>query len=76
MSSPLHPLGDYVVAVGEKAKTKTASGLYLPEKAQAKPKSVIVIAIGKDVKNLAVGDRFFYKEYSGDNTDIDHEVKK
>ncbi|HSX45602.1 MAG TPA: co-chaperone GroES family protein, partial [Candidatus Saccharimonadia bacterium] len=36
MSAPLQPLGDYVVAVAEEAETKTASGLYLPDKAQEK----------------------------------------
>ena len=37
MSAPLQPLGDYIVAVGEQAESKTASGLYLPDKAQEKP---------------------------------------
>ncbi len=36
MSTPLQPLGDYVVAVGEEAETKTASGIYLPEKSGRK----------------------------------------
>lgn len=68
MSSPLQPLGDYIVAQGEEAETKTASGLYLPEKALDKPKTAKVVAIGKDVKQLKVGDRIVYKSYS--NTDI------
>ncbi len=32
MSSSIQPLNDYVVAEPEEAPTKTASGLYLPEK--------------------------------------------
>jgi chaperonin GroES len=64
MSAPLQPLGDYVVAVGEEAETKTASGLYLPDKAQEKPKTAKVVAVGPSAKQLKVGDRIVYKSYS------------
>jgi chaperonin GroES len=64
MSAPLQPLGDYVVAVGEEAETKTASGLYLPDKAQEKPKTAKVVAVGPDAKQVKVGDRIVYKTYS------------
>ncbi len=68
MSTPLQPLGEYVVAVGEEAETKTASGLYIPENAAEKPKTVKVLAVGKDVKHIKVGDRIVYKAYA--NTDV------
>lgn len=68
MSAPLQPLGDYVVAVNEAAKSKTASGLYLPDNAQEKPKTAKVVAVGKEAKQIKVGDRIVYKSYS--NTDI------
>lgn len=64
MSSPIQPLADYVVAVAEEAETKTASGLYLPDTAKEKPKTAKVTAVGKDVKQLKVGDRIIYKSYS------------
>jgi chaperonin GroES len=64
MSTPLQPLGDYVVAVGEEAATKTASGLYLPDQAQEKPKTAKVVAVGPDAKQVKVGDRIVYKSYS------------
>ena len=64
MITPLQPLGDYVVAVGEEAETKTASGLYLPDKAQEKPKTAKVVAVGKEVKQVKSGDRIVYKSYS------------
>jgi chaperonin GroES len=64
MSAPLQPLGDYVVAVGEEAETKTASGLYLPDKAQEKPKTAKVVAVGPNAKQVKVGDRIVYKSYS------------
>ena len=68
MSTKIQPLADYVVAVGEEAETKTASGLYLPEKAAEKPKVAKVVAVGKDVKQVKVGDRILYKTYS--TTDV------
>lgn len=64
MSAPLKPLTDRVVAVKEEAKTKTASGLYLPDSAKEKSAVAIVQAVGPDVKSLKVGDRIVYKEYS------------
>jgi len=64
MTAPLQPLGDYVVAVGEEAETKTASGLYLPDKAQEKPKTAKVVAIGPQARQVKVGSRIVYKSYS------------
>lgn len=64
MSTPLQPLNDFVVAVGEAAETKTASGIYLPENAQEKPKTAKVVAVGKAAKQIKVGDRIVYKSYS------------
>ena len=64
MSTPLQPLADYVVAQAEAAETKTASGLYLPEKTAEKPKTAKVVAVGAEVKQVKVGDRIIYKSYS------------
>jgi len=64
MSSLLQPLADYVVAQAEEAETKTASGLYLPDKAAEKPKIAKIVAVGKDAKQVKVGDRIVYKSYS------------
>lgn len=64
MSAPLQPLGDYVVAQAEAAKSKTASGLYIPESATEKPKTAKIVAVGKDVKQVKVGDVIVYKGYS------------
>jgi len=61
---PIQPLADYVVAVAEKAEAKTASGFYLPDKAQEKPKVAKVVAVGKSAEQIKVGDRILYKTYS------------
>jgi chaperonin GroES len=71
MSVPLHPLGDFVVATQEEAETKTASGLYLPDKAQEKPKIAKVVAVGPKAKQLKVGDRIVYKSYSTTEIKVD-----
>ena len=69
----LNPLADWVVAEQEEAVTKTASGLYLPDKAAEKPKIAKVVKvgpgkIGKDGKTIPMtikpGDRIVYKSYS------------
>ena len=67
-NTPLQPLADYVVAVAEEAETKTASGILLPEAAKEKPAYARVEAVGKAVKEIRVGDRIIYKNYS--STDI------
>jgi len=64
MSVPIQPLADYVVAQQEEAQSKTASGLYLMEKSQEKPKVAKVLAVGKDAKQVKAGDRIIYKGYS------------
>lgn len=68
MSVPIQPLADYVVAQAEAAENKTASGLYLPDKATEKPKVAKVVAVGKKVTEIKAGDRIVYKSYS--TTDV------
>ena len=68
---PIMPLADYVVAVGEEAVSKTASGLYLPGNATEKPKIAKVVAVGKVVKEIKVGDRIILKCYS--STEVKHD---
>ena len=71
MSAPIKPLGDRVVATKEETSNKTASGLYLPDSAKEKATSAIVKAVGKDVKDVKVGDRIVYKEYATTELKID-----
>lgn len=80
MASKIKPLNDYVLAQAEEAETKTASGLYIPDKAQEKPKIAKVVAVGPgrvgdDNERIPVevkeGDRVIYGGYS--NTEVKHE---
>ncbi len=68
MSVPIQPLADYVVAKGEEAASKTASGLYLPDAATEKPKTAKVLALGEDVSRVKIGDKIIYKSFS--TTDV------
>ena len=71
MSTPITPLADRVVAVREEAKTQTASGIYLPENAKEKSVLVEIKAVGPEVKELKVGDKIVYKDYSSTELKID-----
>lgn len=71
MSTSLNPLADYLVAQQEEATTKTASGLYLPDKATEKPKIAKVLKVGKGVKEVKTGDRIVYKSYSTTEVKVD-----
>jgi len=73
MSVKVHPLADYVVAQAEEAKTKTASGLYLPQNATEKPKVAKIVAVGVDAKQVKVGDRIIYKSFSPTEVKVDGE---
>ncbi len=70
--SALNPLGDWVVAEQEEAATKTASGLYLPDKATEKPKVAKVLKVGVKVKEIKKGDRIVYKSYSTTEIKLDN----
>ncbi len=75
MNVKVQPLDEYVVAVAEEAQTKTASGLYLPGGAAEKPKVAKVVAVGKAVAEVKVGDRILYKnEYEATNVKVDGEA--
>jgi chaperonin GroES len=63
MGVKIQPLSDYVVAQDEKAESKTASGLYLPDSAKEKPKTAIVVAVGPDAKQVKVGDQIDREDY-------------
>lgn len=73
MSVNLHPLADYIVAQGDTANERTASGLYLPNNAQEKPKTATVLATGPAVKQVKKGDRIIYKSYSTTDVKVEKE---
>ncbi len=73
----LKPLADRVLLKQEKAETKTASGIIIPETAQEKTQTGTVEAVGtgteKDKITVKVGDRVMYDKYAGTQVKIDGE---
>ncbi len=58
------PLRDFVLAQPGEAQIKTKSGIFLPDSATEKSETAVVKAVGKDVKDLKVGNQIVYKSYS------------
>ena len=69
------PLADRVMVKLEKNESKTAGGIIIPDTAQEKTQTGVVIAIGddKEVIKVAVGQRVMYDKYAGTNVKIDGE---
>jgi chaperonin GroES len=59
----LNPLADRIIARPIESDTKTASGILLPDQAKEKTQMAEVLAVGKDVKEVKVGDRIIHSEY-------------
>ena len=73
----LRPLADRVLAKPEKAETKTASGIIIPDAAQEKTQTAVIEAVGpgtdKEKITVKVGERVMYDKYAGTSVKIDGE---
>ncbi len=73
----IKPLADRVLVKNDKPETKTASGIIMPETAQEKTQTAVVVAAGPgtdDVKvTLKKGDHIIYEKYAGTPIKIDGE---
>jgi chaperonin GroES len=67
----LQPLADRIVAKPLEAEAKTSSGFYVPDGAKEKPQMAQVVAIGKDVGEIKVGDTIVYSQYKPDTVKAD-----
>ena len=65
----LKPLADRVLVKNDKAETKTAGGIIIPEVAQEKTQTATVIAVGPGTDDekitVKVGDSIMYDKYAG-----------
>ena len=59
----LQPLADRIVAKATEAEAKSPSGILLPENAKEKTQLAKVVAVGKDVKEVKVGDTIVHAQY-------------
>jgi chaperonin GroES len=69
------PLADRVMVKLEKNEAKTAGGIIIPDTAQEKTQTGVVVAIGddKEVITVKVGDKVMYDKYAGTQVKIDQE---
>ena len=74
----IKPLADRVVIEPKEAETQTASGLFIPDKAQEKPQQGTIVAAGPGKKDepmeVKAGDTVLYGKYAG--TEVTFEGKK
>jgi chaperonin GroES len=71
------PLADRVTVKLEKNEAKTAGGIIIPDTAQEKTQTGVVVAIGpgteKEKITVKNGDRVMYDKYAGTQIKIDGE---
>src|SRR6476659_8046437 len=73
VSKGFQPLGDRVFVTYTEEMERTTGGIYVPESAKEKPQRGAIQAIGKDVKNVKVGDQILFDKYSGSKLKIEDE---
>lgn len=59
----LQPLADRIVAKPVEAEATSPAGILLPDQAKEKTQVAEVVAVGKDVKEVKVGDKIVHSEY-------------
>ncbi len=67
------PLADRVMVKLEKTEAKTAGGIIIPDTAQEKTQTGVVVAIGddKEVIKVSVGQKVMYDKYAGTQVKVD-----
>jgi chaperonin GroES len=67
------PLADRVIVKLEKKEAKTAGGIIIPDTAQEKTQTGLVVSIGddKEVIKVKAGQRVMYDKYAGTQIEID-----
>ena len=71
----IKPIGDRVLVKMEEVEEKTASGIFIPQTAQEKTQTGVVVEIGDDKDAITVkkGDKIMYDKYAGTTVAIDGE---
>jgi chaperonin GroES len=67
------PLADRVIVKLEKTEAKTAGGIIIPDTAQEKTQSGVVVEVGddKEVIKVSPGQKILYDKYAGTQIKID-----
>ena len=69
----IKPLSDRVLIKTEEADEKTAGGLFIPQTAQEKTQTGVVVEVGDDKEMIKVkaGQKVMYDKYAGTTVSID-----
>ena len=69
------PLSDRVLIKTEAMEEKTAGGLYIPQTAQEKTQTGLIVEVGDDKEMIKVkpGQKVMYDKYAGTTVSIDGE---
>ncbi|MGL4524141.1 MAG: co-chaperone GroES [Spirochaetia bacterium] len=69
----IKPLADRVLVKVELSEKKTASGLFIPDTAQEKTQTGVVVSIGddKELIKVSVGEKIMFNKYAGTGIKID-----
>jgi len=67
----LKPLGHKVVVERTQAVDKTAGGIVIPDTAKEKPEQGKVVAVGKDVEEIKVGDVIVFGNFAATEVKAD-----
>ena len=62
MAQTIIPVGNKLLLKKSKQKTKTASGIIIPEIAQKKEYKGTVVGVGQEVKEIKIGDIVQYAD--------------
>lgn len=66
------PIGDRVLLSIEESEEKTKGGLFIPQTAQEKTQTGVVVAVGDDEEiKVKKGDKVMFDKYAGTNIQID-----
>lgn len=67
----IQPLADRLVIEQVQAEEVSVSGIILPDSAKEKPSEGKVLAVGKDVEEVKVGDVVLYAKYGPTEVKVD-----
>ncbi len=68
----LRPLGKHILARRDKVEEKTSSGIFL-ESARKNEDRATVLAVGKDVTTLNVGERITFTTFAPNEVEFEEE---
>lgn len=69
----IRPLGDRVLVRMEEVEERTAGGIFIPQTAQEKTQTAVIVEVGDDEEAIKVkaGDKIMYDKYAGTSVKVD-----